>query len=106
MCKSSTELAERIEGLQAELRALYERLDRLEGIAKTNGTANGHATPQPVTTEPQSEPISEEIVLLISAAVAAYLGERPHIRQIRLISSHAWAAQGRVSIQASHLLHH
>jgi hypothetical protein len=28
-----------------------------------------------------------------------------HIKQIRLISSRAWALEGRVSIQASHRLH-
>jgi methylmalonyl-CoA carboxyltransferase 12S subunit len=43
-------------------------------------------------------------VLAISAAVAAYLGVRAHIRQIRLVSTGAWAQQGRVSIQASHRL--
>jgi methylmalonyl-CoA carboxyltransferase large subunit len=51
-----------------------------------------------------SEEISEEEVLAISAAVAAYLGVRAHIRQIRLVSGNAWAQQGRVSIQASHML--
>ena len=49
--------------------------------------------------------ITEEEVLAISAALAAYLGVRVHIRQIRLVSSHAWAQEGRVSIQASHRLH-
>ena len=49
--------------------------------------------------------ITEEELLAISAAVAAYLGVRAHIRQIRLISSRAWAQEGRVSIQASHRLH-
>ena len=39
------------------------------------------------------------------AAVAAYLGERAHVRQIRLISSQAWGQQGRVTVQASHTLH-
>jgi methylmalonyl-CoA carboxyltransferase large subunit len=48
--------------------------------------------------------ISEDEVLAISAAVAAYLGVRAHIRQIRLVSGGAWAQQGRVSIQASHQL--
>jgi methylmalonyl-CoA carboxyltransferase large subunit len=48
--------------------------------------------------------ISEEEVLAISAAVAAYLGVRAHIRQIRLVGGGAWAQQGRVSIQASHRL--
>jgi methylmalonyl-CoA carboxyltransferase large subunit len=49
--------------------------------------------------------ISEEKLLAISAAVAAFLGERVRIRQIRLIRSNAWAQQGRVSVQASHWLH-
>jgi hypothetical protein len=48
--------------------------------------------------------ISEDEVLAISAAVAASLGVRAHIRQIRLVSGGAWAQQGRVSIQASHQL--
>ena len=37
-------------------------------------------------------------------AIGAYLGVRAHIRQIRLVSTNAWAQQGRVSIQASHRL--
>jgi methylmalonyl-CoA carboxyltransferase large subunit len=48
--------------------------------------------------------VSEEVVLVISAAVAAFLGKKPHIRQIRLLGSAAWAQQGRVTIQASHAL--
>jgi methylmalonyl-CoA carboxyltransferase large subunit len=54
--------------------------------------------------EPLKEEISEELLLVISAAIAAFLGKRPHIRQIRLLHSGAWAQQGRVSIQASHSL--
>jgi methylmalonyl-CoA carboxyltransferase large subunit len=53
---------------------------------------------------PAPEAVSEEEVLAISAAVAAYLGVRAHIRQIRLVGSDVWAQQGRVSIQASHSL--
>jgi methylmalonyl-CoA carboxyltransferase large subunit len=48
--------------------------------------------------------ITEDEVLAISGAVAAYLGVRAHIRQIRLLSGNAWAQQGRVTIQASHQL--
>ncbi len=51
---------------------------------------------------PPEEEISEETLIAISAAVAAFLGKRAHIRQIRLMSSPAWAQQGRVSIMASH----
>ncbi|HBY59307.1 MAG TPA: hypothetical protein DEH78_05765 [Solibacterales bacterium] len=60
--------------------------------------------PVPVAAAPP-EAISEETLLVISAAIAAFLGERAHIRSVRLISSRAWAQEGRVSIQASHRLH-
>jgi methylmalonyl-CoA carboxyltransferase large subunit len=40
--------------------------------------------------------------MVITAAVAAFLGERGHVRQVRLLHSDAWAQQGRVSVMASH----
>jgi methylmalonyl-CoA carboxyltransferase large subunit len=43
-------------------------------------------------------------MLAISAAVAAYLGERAHIRAVRLVGTTRWSQQGRVNIQASHRL--
>ena len=43
---------------------------------------------------PAADGLSEEVVLAISAAVAAYLGKGPHIRQIRLLGSQAGAAAG------------
>jgi methylmalonyl-CoA carboxyltransferase large subunit len=48
------------------------------------------------------EGLSEELILVISAAIAAFLGKKPHIRQIRLLGSGTWSQQGRVMIQASH----
>jgi methylmalonyl-CoA carboxyltransferase large subunit len=47
-------------------------------------------------------------VLVIAAAVAAFVGKRAHVRQIRLLGSASWAEHGRVTIQASHVLstHH
>jgi methylmalonyl-CoA carboxyltransferase large subunit len=62
-----------------------------------SGSAAGR-TPAP----PAAEPLSEELVMVISAAIAAFLGKRPHIRQIRLLRSDAWAQQGRTTIHASH----
>ena len=46
--------------------------------------------------------ISEDVLLVVAASVAAFLGERAHIRQVRLVASDAWAQQGRVSVMASH----
>ncbi len=68
-------------------------------------TIVGKASAAPLVTEPAGPPkeeISEEILMIISAAVAAFLGKRAHLRQIRLVSTGAWAQQGRVSIMASH----
>ena len=105
-----TELARTLEQLRAEVANISERIAAIE---KHRGAAHGAAEPA-VTAEPAAAPqvriepapagITEEELLAISAAIGAYLGVRAHIRQIRLLSSNAWAQQGRVSIQASHML--
>jgi methylmalonyl-CoA carboxyltransferase large subunit len=80
--------------LEKEIVELRQRVDKLEALLA--------ATPVP---SPETKPgISPEIILAISAAVAAYLGKRATIRQIHLSSSSAWAAQGRATIQASHAI--
>ena len=47
---------------------------------------------------------SEETLLAIAAAVAAFLGVRARIRQVRVVHSTAWAQVGRVGAHASHRL--
>ena len=98
--------------MRLQLTALFERVALLEGAPtnKTNGVAAAPAAavPQaPAAIQPEAPVagISEEEILAISAALAACLGVRVRIRQIRLIGSGAWAQEGRVSIQASHRLH-
>lgn len=100
---TQAELLSAVESLRAEVRALHARVAALEGpVAVAVAAPVAAAAPvEPVAAE---EGLSEEVVLAISAAIAAFLGKRPHIRQIRLIGSGAWAQQGRVSIQASHAL--
>jgi methylmalonyl-CoA carboxyltransferase large subunit len=96
-----------IEELRAEIRALSERLERLEAqIPLAPIAAEAQAPLAAAPAEPVHEEISEEILMVISAAVAAFLGERAHVKQVRLIRSPAWAQQGRVTIQASHQLQH
>ena len=99
------ELRALLNELRTALAKLAARMDRLEqaaGSAVTVQAAKDRAAaPQPVA----QESIAEETLLAISAAIAAYLGERVHIRQIRLISSPAWAQVGRASVQASHQVH-
>jgi methylmalonyl-CoA carboxyltransferase large subunit len=86
-------LADTLEALRREVGRLGERVAALE-------------TARPVAPAPAvaGDGLSEELVLVISAAIAAYLGKKPHIRQIRLIGTAGWAQQGRLTIQASHAL--
>jgi methylmalonyl-CoA carboxyltransferase large subunit len=92
-------LAEALEALRREVARLGERVAALE----TSAGRKPAPAPAPVAA-PQPEPLSEELILVISAAIAAFLGKKPRIRQIRLIGSAAWAQSGRVTIQASHAL--
>jgi methylmalonyl-CoA carboxyltransferase large subunit len=46
--------------------------------------------------------VSEDVVLAISAACAAYLGKRATIKQVHLRRGGAWATQGLATVQQSH----
>ena len=49
--------------------------------------------------------ITPELLIIMSAAIAAYLGKNVRIRRARFISDQgpsSWSQQGRVSIQSSH----
>ena len=81
--------------LENEILELKQRVERLEALLTA-------AKPAPVVEIKQE--IAPEIVLAISAAVAAFLGKRATIRQIHLSGSSAWAAQGRATVQASHAI--
>ena len=94
-----------MEELRREVAALSERVRKLEQpLAEAHAAPAAVAAPTPAPEEARSG-VTEEELLAISAALAAWLGVRVHIKQIRLISSRAWAQEGRVSIQASHRLH-
>mgnify|MGYP001819348194 CR=1 FL=1 len=84
-----------VEALREEVNRLSQRVATLEAAT---------STPPPPQPAAEAERLSEELVLTISAAIAAYLGVKPHIRQIRLLGGASWAQQGRATIQASHAL--
>jgi methylmalonyl-CoA carboxyltransferase large subunit len=90
-------LLETIDALRREVAQLGDRLAAVEAVKD--------AQPATMATKQSHSPvasISEELISVISAALAAYLGVRPHIRQISLVGGASWAQQGRVTIQASH----
>jgi methylmalonyl-CoA carboxyltransferase large subunit len=97
-------LAETLEEVRRELRCLGERVAALEAAAGPKPAAAPVASVHTAARQAEAAGVSEEILLVISAAVAAFLGKGPHIRQVRLVGSRAWAQQGRVTVQASHAL--
>ena len=110
------EIQSTLEELMSQMTRLAERVGRLEKSVATGASEPARAanacgqaavaTPaKAISPVAAAAGISEEELIAISAAVAAYMGERGNIRQIRVIhSSGAWAQQGRVSVQASHRL--
>src|SRR5262245_9287440 len=99
------DVAANLQAIRQELARLGERVAALEKAAASGGGAA--PAPAPVRSAPSApadEGLSEELVIVIGAAVAAFLGKKAPIRQIRLLGSTAWAQQGRVTIQASHTL--
>jgi methylmalonyl-CoA carboxyltransferase large subunit len=93
-----------IEALTAQLAQLNSHLASLQ-MAMPTAALGAAAAPAPGASAPAAaEEISEEVVLALSAAIAAYLGKRPRIRAIRVLQSGAWGQQGRVFVQASHRL--
>ena len=106
-----------LQEIRSQLAGLAERVNGLEKVISPVGqqpapTAKAPAPEPAVSNAPPTNSvaaaagISEEELLAISAALAAWLGVQPHIRQIRLIRTSAWAQQGRVTIQTSHGLHY
>jgi methylmalonyl-CoA carboxyltransferase large subunit len=91
MQDNTNDTAALLAGMRMEIAALAQRVQALELSA-----AKAAAAPTPVT---------EEDMIAISAAVAAFLGVRARIRQVRLVHSSAWAQVGRMGTHASHHTH-
>jgi methylmalonyl-CoA carboxyltransferase 12S subunit len=89
--QADEELHALIAQMREQINALSRRVNELElRVADVDAVA---AVP------------SEEELLAISAAVAAFLGVRASIRQVRLVHSSAWGQVGRIGVHASHRLH-
>jgi methylmalonyl-CoA carboxyltransferase 12S subunit len=104
MNPSANDVVESLDSLRREIASLGERTAALEKalVGKVPELAR-----RPDNAS-KAAGLDEELVLVISVAIAAFLGVKPRIRQIVLLQSHPWSQQGRVTIQASHALtiHH
>ncbi len=109
-----TKVVDAMDALRQELSRLGERVTALEAANRSSAPAAAPAQEEPAMKAPTAAPgpprpavaegLSEELILVIAATIAAFLGKKAHIRQIQLVPSVAWAQQGRVLIQASHAL--
>jgi methylmalonyl-CoA carboxyltransferase large subunit len=95
--------------VQAEVHRLQSLIEGKNG--KAAGALAPAALPAAVVAKAAEaetvEEVSPEIIMVLTAAVAAFLGKRARIRGARLVRtgpSSSWAQQGRVFVQASHNL--
>jgi len=92
MSSQTTDLSE----VLGALSALREEVDRLNQRVAALETFEHHSSPAA-----RDADISDEVLIAISAAIAAFLGEKPKIRQARLVGTASWAQHGRATIQAT-----
>lgn len=90
--QTEDELLTLIAQMRQEIGTLSQRVNELEQ-RMGEGVAAADTAP------------SEETLLAISAAVAAFLGVRARVRHVRLVHSSAWAQVGRMGVHAAHRLH-
>ena len=104
-------LTQAVERLRHELGQQSQALDEL--TARLNAVAPAPAgsgtVPAPTARVVQEKPVTPDILVIISAAVTAFLGKKVRIRSARMLQSpyeivNPWSQQGRVSVQASHML--
>jgi methylmalonyl-CoA carboxyltransferase large subunit len=93
-----------VPALLKRLEQLEMRVRTLEGGASAAPAVAAAAVAPAAAKAPASEELSEELLTVLSAAIAAFLGVKARIRQIRLAGREGWAQQGRASIMASHRL--
>jgi methylmalonyl-CoA carboxyltransferase 12S subunit len=73
-----------------------------ELVETIRALADRVATLEASLEEQEAAGIPEEVVIAISAAVAAFLGHRAKIKQLHYRTGAAYAQQGRAVVQARH----
>ncbi len=113
----------KLESLRRQLRETQDRINGLERSIESSRGPNPMpqkpaaaikantpvAAPVNVPTKSEKEEVNAEMLVIIAAAITAYLGKKVRIRSAQLLQTpfelfNPWAQQGRVVIQASHNL--
>jgi uncharacterized protein YneF (UPF0154 family) len=99
------ELEERVGALETKMQAASVSPAPAQPIVQP---AIPVATPVVKPAAPPREEVSPETLLVLAAAVTAFLGKKVRIRSAKMLYAHesfnAWSQQGRVVVQASHNL--
>jgi methylmalonyl-CoA carboxyltransferase 12S subunit len=95
--------------LIAIIKALEAKVAALSPSAVPDPVAAPKAPAPAVAAQPKAE-ITPEILVVIAAAVTAFLGKEVRIRSAKMLQSpyevvNPWSQLGRVVVQASHNLH-
>ncbi len=96
-----SELASAVKALEARLAELQPATSVIAAVAAPVAAITPIA--------PEKEEITPEMLVVIAAAVTAFLGKKVRIRSAKMLRSNpgvanAWSQQGRTLIQASHNL--
>jgi methylmalonyl-CoA carboxyltransferase large subunit len=99
-------LSERQQATEGQLKALADTLKALE--AQVAGFSPAAARPEQAAS-PEKGKVTPEVLVMIAAAVTAFLGKKVRIRSAKMLQSpyevvNPWSQQGRVFVQASHNL--
>ena len=120
---SRRETERQLNGLTSTLKALEAQIAELRKAAATVQTtaavqaapvanpvlASVPAAPKPAVPAPPVEQVTPELLIVLAAAVTAFLGKKVRIRSAKMLQSpyeivNPWSQQGRVIVQASHNL--
>jgi hypothetical protein len=99
-------VSERHKAMEGQLSELAEAVKALEArLAQVGHPAASAAVTEAVHRE--QEQVTPETLVVIAAAVTAFLGKKVRIRsakllQHRAVAASAWAQQGRAAVHASH----
>ncbi|MFY9855168.1 MAG: hypothetical protein WAK26_14955 [Terracidiphilus sp.] len=93
--------------LAGAVKALQARIDELTAAAKLPSATAPLSTGKADAAHAEKAEVTPEVLVVIAAAVTAFLGKKVRIRSAKVLQSpyevvNPWSQQGRVSVQASH----
>ena len=103
------EMATTIQSLQAQVDELSEARGFTEPLATEFDMEAAAETVDQQPPHPEDQEVSPDVMAVLAAAAAAFLGAKVRVLSARLLESphrvvNAWSQQGRVFVQASHNL--